>query len=65
MSVLPISNSQTSSLHRCHRSKETTLGTIVEATVVVDKASETFGNGGMYPEISARLVKVIRKKETQ
>src|SRR5271157_919387 len=37
----------------------------VEATVVVDNASETFGNGGMYPEISARLVKVIRKKETQ
>ena len=36
-----------------------------EATVVVGNVSTVFGNGGMNPGISARLLKVIRKKETQ
>jgi hypothetical protein len=36
-----------------------------EATVVVDHVSEAFGNGGMKPQVSARLVRVLRKKETQ
>ena len=36
-----------------------------DAAVVVDNVSEAFGNGGMKPQVSARLVRVLRKEETQ